>query len=245
VSSDRDVLLARAADLAEEGYQTFKSGDANGSSRLNEESLELARQADDPQAIVRALAGLMRLGLRAGSFDEVEGLAQQCDEVAEAAGDGSLRRLPLHMRAEAARMKGNFDRARELYDTSIALNRELGNEAMVGVEMANKSWVEINTGRLEDAERLIRGSMDLTPVDDAYGIAFSLLGLARVQLELGREQGAETLGAAESVLEREGLVWDPAEESEYERTLELGRGVAGARLDKLRACGHSVDPADL
>lgn len=215
------MQAARAGELAEAGYEAFRAGDADTSRRLNEECLELARLAEQPKAVVSALAGLMRLALRAKDFDAVERLAEQCDEVAGAADDRSLRRLPLHMRAEAARMAGDLDRARGLYDASISLNRELGNETMVGVELGNKSWVEINTGRLDEAERLLSESMELTPADDAYGRAFCLLGLARVQLERGHGEGAETLAAADDTLARAGLVWDPAEEAEYARTREL------------------------
>jgi ATP/maltotriose-dependent transcriptional regulator MalT len=234
-------LLASAADLAEHGYEAFKSGETRRSKWLNEESLELARQVGDPAATARALAGLMRVSLRTGDFDQLERLARECDELAQAADDPTLSRLPLHMRAEAARIRGDFADARALYDASIGLNRQLGNDAMVAVEMANKAWVEVNTQRLDEAERLLRASLAATAIDDAYGVAFCLLGLARVELERGHERGAEILGAAENILGRDELVWDPAEEHEYERTLALARKVAGERVDDLRMQGQSLD----
>jgi hypothetical protein len=240
--SERDALLARADDLAEQGYEAFKTGNAERLRELNAESLELACGVGDARAVARALGGLMRLGLRARDFDAVERLAAECEDVARTADDPTLRRLPLHMRAEAARMRGDLDTARELYGASIALNRELGDNEMVAVERANQSWVEIESGRLDEAERLLRRSLADVRDDDAYGIAFCLLGLARVQLERGLERGAEALGAAEGILEREGLVWDPAEEPEYERSVALAREVADVRLDDLRAAGRALDP---
>jgi hypothetical protein len=103
--------------------------------------------------------------------------------------------------------------------------------------------VEIAVRRLDEAERLIRASLEGT--EDHYGIAFCLLGLARVELERGEERGAEILGAAESLLERGGLVWDPAEQPEYEATLELAGAVAGERRDELRTAGAGADPAEI
>ncbi len=231
------VALQRAIELERIGYEAFKSGDADRSRELNTASLDLAREAGDPGATIRALAGLMRLALRDQDFEEVERLASQCDEIADAEGDASLRRMPLHMRAEAARMNGDLHRARGLYDASIRLNRQLGNEAMVAVELANKSWLEISSGRLDDAETLLRTSLESVDTDDPYGIAFGLLGLARVELERGRKRGADILGAAEAELKGAGLVWDPAEQPEYEATLELARLIAGAQLDERRAEG--------
>lgn len=238
---DAPRLLARANQLTDQAYDAFKGGDADRSRELNLESLEVARRIDDPQAIVRALAGMMRLALREHDNDAVERLAAECDELASEAVDQSLRRLPLHMRAEAARMKGDSTTARELFDASIALNRELGNEGMVTVELANRSWVEINEGLLDEAEKLLRTSLARTDDDDRYGLASCLLGLARVQLERG-DAGAEILGAADSQLEQDALVWDPAEQREYERTLALAREVAGERLGQLRELGRTRDP---
>jgi tetratricopeptide (TPR) repeat protein len=231
----------QARALEEQGYEAFKAGDAQRSRDLNERSLALAREADDAEATARALAGLMRLGLRAHDFAEVERLAEECEDVARSAGRLELRRMPLHMRAESARMQGELARAAELYDASIALNQELGNEAMVAVEFGNKAWVEIAVGHLDEAERLLRASLEAT--DDDYGIAFCLLGLARVELERDRERGAEVLGAAEGILERTGLVWDPAEQPEYDATVTLAHAVAGERLDELRAAGRGADLA--
>jgi ATP/maltotriose-dependent transcriptional regulator MalT len=231
--------LEQAVELEKEGYEAFKTGDVDRSRELNTKSLALAREAGDPSATVRALAGLMRLALRDHDFEGVERLARECDEIADHASDASLRRVPLHMRAEAARMGGDLDQARDLYDASIRLNRNLGNERMVAIELANKSWVEIGTGHLDEAESLLRTSLEAADELDEYGIAFCLLGIARVELERGRERGAEILGAAEAVLENDGLVWDPAEQPEYEATLELARVVVGADLDARRAAGRA------
>lgn len=228
-----------AAELAEQGYQAFKAGDAPRSRQLNMRSLALAREAGDPGATVRALAGLMRLALRDRDFGELEQLAAEAEQIADVSGDASLGRMPLHMRAEMARMTGDLRSAQELYDASIRLNRDLGNEAMVAVELANKSWVEIALGRLDEAESLIRGSLET--IDDDYGVAYCLLGLARVDLERGRGAGAEVLGAAEAMLERAELVWDPAEQAEYDATLKLARVVAGVDADIGRATGRA-DP---
>jgi hypothetical protein len=65
--TERERLLDQATGLAEEGYEAFRSGAAGRSRALNEESLALARQATDPEATVRALAGLMGLARRLGA----------------------------------------------------------------------------------------------------------------------------------------------------------------------------------
>lgn len=105
-----------------------------------------------------------------------------------------------------------------------------------------KAWVELVVGRLDEAERLLRASLEATDTD--YGVAFCLLGLARVELERGRERGAKILGAAEALLERAALVWDPAEQPEYDATLSLAGAVAGDRRDELRTRGAGADVSE-
>lgn len=235
-------LVAEANRLEEEGYEAFKAGDGARSRELNHRSLALAREAGEPEAIAKALAGLMRLGLRDADHAQVERLASECDEVARHADKPELRRMALHMRAESARMQGELARAGELYDASIGLNKELGNDVMVAVEHGNKAWVELALGHLDQAEALLRTS--LVGSTDDYGVAFCLLGLARVELERTHERGVEMLGAAEAMLERSGLVWDPAEQPEYDATLALARTVVGDRLEALRAAGGAMNPRE-
>jgi hypothetical protein len=58
----------------------------------------------------------------------------------------------------------------------------------------------------------------------------------------GDAQGAVILGAAAARLERAALVWDPAEQPEYDATLTLARRVAGERCDDLVAECADADP---
>jgi len=110
---------------------------------------------------------------------------------------------------------------------------------MVAVEMGNKAWVEIATGDLDAAEQLTRESLSRTDAADDYGVAFCLLTLGRIALEREDASGAEMLGAAEAILSRAGLAWDPADAPEYERTLSLARSVAGDTFDERIAHGRT------
>lgn len=227
---DQVTIAARAKQLERGALEAFKAGDTARSAMLAGQSLALAEEAADPELVVMALAAFMRLALRAGDTAEVKRLAYQADLIALSSGEPALRRVPIHMLAEAARMSGEMEEARRLYLESIALNSSLGREAMVGVEMANLSWVEIHEGDLDEAERLLTGSLERTPSDDRYGQAFGLLGLARVGLLRGDAAAAGLLDTAVGILETEGMVWDPADEAEYLRTLDLAREVVGTGL---------------
>ena len=96
---------------------------------------------------------------------------------------------------------------------------------MVEFEQANLAWVEINEGKLDRAEELIRGSLAGALGESAYGRAFGALALARCFAERGdRAQARKLLGEADRELEADGLLFDPADRPEYEKTVELARG---------------------
>jgi ATP/maltotriose-dependent transcriptional regulator MalT len=216
--------MSSVADLYGEGLDAFRRGETERSEELNERSLALAREADDGPAIVNALIGLARVALRREELERVHALAQEGRELATERGLTESLVLPLHLDAEATRMGGDLARARELYEESIALNRRLGNERMIAVEQSNLSWVEINEGNLDAAEALLRASLEGAE-GEPYLHAFGLIGLARCAAERGDRTAAdEQLREAETLLDQAGLVLDPTDRPEYDRTVELAHG---------------------
>jgi len=215
-----DALTA-SRRLDDEGYEAFKRGDTDLARRHHAESLDRARDAGDATAIVTALSGLMRVALRSEDWDHLDRLCLEGASVATESGDETLLRMPLHMGAEGARMRGDLIEARHQYLQSIELNMQLGNDTMVGVESGNLAWVEIAAGNLDEADDLIDRCARATGPDDPYCVAFVELTRARLLLERGEPSGAVLLEHAETTLEAAGLVWDPAEQRCFDETLSI------------------------
>ena len=213
-----------AARLDDAGYEAFQRGDVALAERLHTEGLGLARESGDATAIVAALAGLMRITLRSQDWSRLEQLCSESSAIARACGDDALLRMPLHMSAEGARMRGELDDARRLYRESIELNRRLGNDGMAGVECGNLAWVEIEAGDLREARRLIEECERATEADDSYGVAFVNLTRARLSIADGDPSGAQLLELATTTLEAAGLVWDPAEQRSFDETRAMTAG---------------------
>jgi tetratricopeptide (TPR) repeat protein len=210
--------MSEARDLYDQGLEAFRRGDNERSRELNERSLEIARREGDANGIVDALIGLARAALRDGDLDRVHALAAEAREVAP---DEAALALPLHLDAEATRMGGDLAGARKLYEQSIDLSRRLGDSRMLAVEQANLSWVEINEGRLDEAEALLNASLDAVG-DALYIRAFDWIGLARVAALRGdSDRARELIADADRLLSEAGVVLDPADEPEYRRTVEL------------------------
>jgi tetratricopeptide (TPR) repeat protein len=215
--------VSEASDLYQQGLEAFRKGDNERSRELNDRSLALAREADDAPAVVDALMGLARVALRDEDLARVHALAAEAREVATEHGlAGRPVALPLHLDAEATRMSGDLAGARALYEESIALNRRLGDERGVALEQANLAWVAINEGRIDEAEALVRASLDSGHTEEPYLQAFCSIALARCAGERGdRNRARELLTGADEQLAAAGLVLDPTDKPEYEKTVEM------------------------
>ena len=119
-------------------------------------------------------------------------------------------------------MSGDLAAARALYEQSIELNRRLGDERMVAIEYANLSWVEINEGRLDEAERLLNerpggGRRRAVPAC----VRLDRSGARSPRVRGDRARARELIADADRLLSEGGVVLDPTDEPEYRRTVEL------------------------
>lgn len=110
------------------GTIAFRQGDLDAAARAFEQRYELVAVRGSKADLAEACADLARVALRRGRFAEVRRWADPGYSAAEGLDDPSALRMPLHMRAAAARMEGRYGEARELYLRSIDLNEQLGTK---------------------------------------------------------------------------------------------------------------------
>jgi hypothetical protein len=152
--------------------------------------------------------------------------------VAREAGERALEKLPLHCLAEATRMTGDFDGARRLYEESIALNKELGDDHMIAVEMSNLAAVELHERHLDEATALWHESLRRAfDAHDLYLLPYTVMGLGEVAVAAGRyRRGAQLLGAATAIFASTGQVIDPADAAVYEGSVQQTREALGEQF---------------
>jgi len=143
----------------EDALVAFRRGDNAGAARISQLDLDEATSGGDVQGSVDALCMLARVALRDGDLSEVESCAQRAHQLAQSAAERRLQRMPLHLRAVAARMAGRFDEGRNLYTQSISLNDELGESAMAAAEHRNLAYLELRAGDIARARELFAVSV--------------------------------------------------------------------------------------
>jgi ATP/maltotriose-dependent transcriptional regulator MalT len=200
----------------DETLAAFRRGDNVEAARLAQQDVTRAQESDDSRAHVDGLCMLARIALRDGDLDAVAARAHDAEVLARSASDKHLLRMPLHLRAAAARMKGQYDEGRELYLTSIAINEELGEPGMAAAEYRNLAYLEIRAGNVARARELFAESaarfagLD-TPAMAAY-LTFDAATLAA--LDGDYETAAARLRAADAQWAEQRAVPDPDDAAE-------------------------------
>jgi len=213
-SREGEPSRARALALYGDGLLAFMVGAHEDARARSEASLDAARTVHDPEALALAHLGLSRVAFLDGDYERARSLAAQAREFARAL-DPAMGQAPLHMHAQGTRLTGDYEQAEALLEESLGLNRRLGDQGMVGVELHNLGHVEIHLGNIDAAERYFAACEQLGASDDAYTVAMTHLNQAVLAFARGEHNRAGALLAdAESVLEETGT--DPAPDDQFE-----------------------------
>lgn len=233
----------RAEVLKGIGTIAFRQGDLDAATRAFERRYELVESGGDRATLADACADLARLALRRGDFAEVRRWADLGYTAAEGLDDPDPIRLPLHMRAAAARMEGRYDDARELYLHSIEINERLGNEINVVGENHNLFYVELHTGNREEARRRLTVAREwIFTHDNAYMRPYVFLDCGVLALHDGDEERACRLVAcADRIFRDTDSIPDPDDYVELENATATLRERLGQRFEPVWSEGRALD----
>ena len=202
----------------EDSIAAFRAGATGLAEELALELLSRARDGGNVGDHIDALCMLARVALRRGDLEHVGALAAEGRDLARRAGEQRLERMPIHMQAVGMRMQGAYSEARVLYQESIELNIQLGEERMVALEHRNLAYVELHDHHPDRARQLFNDSVRKA---HALGLEslepFFMLDAAVMALEDGdRKRAAELAAASRAAIAETGQVPDPDDAFEEE-----------------------------
>jgi non-specific serine/threonine protein kinase len=229
-SASAEPSVARARALYAAGYLAFAQASADEARQLLQASVDLAREVGDPWSHGYALQGLGHAALIAGDIDQARVLYSERLEVARAQQDDYGLAQALNALGEVARCSGDIPRARAWYEQSLTLRRHLGDTRGVSMSLSNLGHVALAEGDLAAARSAFSESQQLAAeVGSQYGGAICLSGLAGVAVrERDAETAARLLGAADAILERDGISMEPADLQSHSRAVAEARAALGA-----------------
>ena len=163
---------------------------------------------------------------------------------------GDVRGVALSLNSSGvfARDRGEDERARDFYEESLALFRELGDTWDIGLLLNNLARVARDREDWAQTAALCSESLVLFQgLGDGHGVAWVLSNLAVVaQRRGGWEQAARLHGAAEALRERLGstaLSLSPRERATYEAAVAATRTKLGDRaFTAATAAGRAMPP---
>ena len=233
---DRSGLLHGLGTIA------FRQGDLEAADLAFRKRYELVVAEGATADLSSACADLARIALRRGDFAGVRHWAERGYEAAEQVDDPGAVRIPLHMRAAAARMEGRYDEARDLYLRSIELNEQLGNEVNIAGEHHNLVYVELHSGNREEAGRCFAAASEwIFANDNAYMRPYVFVDAGVLALHDGDDERACRLVAcADRIFRDTDSIPDPDDYAELEQAVAKLRERLGGRFDTLWAEGREL-----
>lgn len=233
----------RAAVLKGLGTIAFRQGDLEAADRAFSERFELVAENGSRADVADACADVARVALRRGEFAEVRRWAERGYEAAEGVDDPAAIRLPLHMRAAAARMEARYDEARALYLRSIELNERLGNAVNIAGENHNLVYVALHSGDREEARRRFRTASEwIFANDNAYLRPYAFLDAGVLALADGDDERACLLVAcAQRIFEETDSIPDPDDHAELHDAVATLREHLGGRFEHVWEEGRVLD----
>src|SRR2546430_5680979 len=220
----------------------FRLGDNETARDRASDALTIARGLGDARLIVGALTRLARVGLRDNNPRQTIALSREAMALADAAGDEELSLQPLHCLAEATRMAGDYEGARELYRRSLDLNRRRGDDMVIGTETSNLAAVEFPFGNVDAAARLWREAAALAhPTQNRYLLPYPVAGLGEAAAaQRDWDRAARLLGAASGLFKASGAAIDPADVPAYDTAVAATRAALTAAFERAWSSGESM-----
>jgi len=202
-------------------------GDYAAGKRLLQESLALYREIDDPNGVGRALAGLAYLSICQGHYPEAEALAREAIDRARATGNRRLLLSSLGDLAIALHQQGQWAAARELYEQTLAVARELGTPWEIGSVLNEIGRAERDEGLRDLAlKHLAEGITILHGLGNRPGVIESLEGLAGLAAATAAPRRAARLwGAADALRQEMGSARSLHLSIAYERKVKPVRAI--------------------
>lgn len=230
----------------------FLSAGFHAFGTYRDEAVELLRKAiaryeqagDDPH---RALAMIWLAGAHEILQRDVRSARELLEEglaLARRAGAVNIVAQALNMWGEMERGAGNYERAKEIQQEALEVVRETGERRRIAMLSHNLGLIAHHLGDDEEAERMIRQSLDLAVEQDFDALTAQVLVALAGQMTLrgAPEVAARLVGAADAFFDSIGFKTQPADTPDSERIRrELKETLGDERYERQVAEGALLD----
>ncbi|HET8985886.1 MAG TPA: tetratricopeptide repeat protein, partial [Trueperaceae bacterium] len=171
-----------------------RQGDHAGAKQWLEGAVATCRGIGENAELVQVLLALGGNALwHLGEYDEAKTMLREALDLAQTAGDGRATARALHGLANISLYRGEPD-AEELYQRSLAIRRDVGDELGVANSLNNLGIIAANGGDSTKGEDLFRQSLAIRRrLGDVSGVAVVVNNLGYMAAERGDRATARRL----------------------------------------------------
>jgi predicted ATPase/DNA-binding CsgD family transcriptional regulator len=164
-------------------------------------------------------------------IDDAERITSEALELARNIDDSDSTAYVLIFLGEIARLKQDYENAREFHEESLAIYRQLGNRFLTAVQLWNVGFCYLHAGYREQAAASFEESLTLALEQGLLGFAgFLVGGIASVAAENGElERAARLFGAFHARMEAIGMEIQSQDEAGIEPYVSVTKRKLGAK----------------
>jgi predicted ATPase len=226
----QDRNMRRCSALFDAGQLDYFMGRYPDAQRHLEESLAIARELANPQAIAKPLQPLGLACLGQGDLKTARKHLEEALELARAVGDKRNIGAALNALAQLHRVEGALDSAELLYENFLGHARELGDSESIAIGHLNlamvaicRAWNAPARGRLLEALAIVD---EIGSKSSGQAVLEVCAGLSSLRGEW--ETTAHFFGAAEAQSALSGIHRDPTDEAFLAPRVAKARHALGA-----------------
>jgi hypothetical protein len=239
-AATRDLRRARAAAVA--GRLAWLADDMPATVAYHTEALDVFRELKDVAGQAQALADLAFHALDARDVSRANALLDEADGLIATREEPRITAHIQHIRAVITAGSGDFERAFDLEQESLAAYRLLGDAWMClivdwGVGVNAIALKRFDIAR-EHLARCIQVGLDL---GNRWGTSYPLDAFACLAMAEGKnDRAARLFGAGEAQRARSGLVPHSAEHPALKAVMASVTDFAGPKIESARHEGRTL-----
>jgi predicted ATPase/DNA-binding SARP family transcriptional activator len=211
------------------GSIRFHSGDHDGARERYEQTLAIARELGDEDAIARGYSDLGTVAAAVGDLETAVGLLEESAARFRAIGERRRLAIVLANLGHVAAQRDDYETSIAVTTEALAIQQELGDKQTESVSLLNLGTSALETGDHAAARDWLERCLALA-LELGYKevLAYALAALVRMQAAEGDHRAAARLaGAADTVLAESGVgllpgPWALFDEAKAEARAALG-----------------------
>ncbi|MBC7806290.1 MAG: tetratricopeptide repeat protein, partial [Akkermansiaceae bacterium] len=235
-----------ATTLLEIGIGTYLQGNAPEATLLIENSLKLAREANDLTTVAGAMMNLGNIAISQHELALARQYYQDCLPLARSEDSAWLLASTLNNLGEISRLQGDLAAATLFYEEALRGARVLDNRLSNVLPLLNLAEIARLTGDLTRSETLIHESLTLVRnLGDVYMTAQCLFAAAALANAAQKPERAATILGAVTALQSAMAAWlDVSGPEDQQRLADSLRATLGDTRFQIALAGGAAYPPD-